>query len=650
MRVRFGRLQARLAILVLGSLLTAATVQAQTFPLTATVRFETGLRKLATITLKDQAIVDWGDGNANIGLLVDCRGFLNQTCDVYGTHRYTTLGIFPVTISYTPPGPFSSPTSVATTATVVPLGDFVVLSIGDSVASGEGNPVVGRSRVSDDPAVINKGLWDDPGSNYPTNDNECHRTVSAGPAMATGFLESTNPSSGITFLHVACSGAKINAGPVQSILNQLRNARRNLENARLLAGGVADGDPINVDVLLISAGGNNIAGGFGNIVTSCVALDDCSEDAATINTINDSFDALPLAYQQLANEINTPTENTRGTVSDVYIAEYYDPTRDETGEFPTIASCPLGGLRQSEWMFLYNSVVAPLNANIALAAATHGWHLVDGIAAAFRTHGYCAPAASRWVLSVADSLQVQGEQLGTAHPNLPGHQSYSSHIRDSIIFFTPPQTTASAFTGGLPYTFGDWTAHDVVVSLMAVNPIGQSGVEKTYVAIDDPTCTPQSLATCTVYTTPIVISASGTHTVSFFSENRSGVAEPMKTVIVRIDKDPPKMTCTASPSVLWAPNGKLIPISTSVTAVDDVSGAAPFVLLSTATSEGSASNDIQDFLTGTADTEGVLRAIRFGTGPGRQYSLTYQSADALGNVGTCTATVVVPHDQRRDPR
>ena len=204
--------------------------------------------------------------------------------------------------------------------------------------------------------------------------------------------------------------------------------------------------------------------------------------------------------------------------------------------------------------------------------------------------------------------------------------------------------------GRPPVPFGAWTPYDVVVSLLPQNPISQSGVGKTYFAVDDPACTPQAPANCGIYTVPFVISASGTHTVSFFSENQFGAPEPLKTVVVRIDKDPPRMTCVATPNVLWAPNGKMIPVGIAVTAVDDVSGPAPFVLASFGASEGSVSDDMHDFVTGGPDMDGLLRAARFGFGPGRQDSLTYQSTDALGNVGTCAAIVTVPHDQRKEPR
>lgn len=622
----------------------AKAAEAQTFPVTATVRFETGLRKLATITLSGTPTVNWGDGSdVQNGLLVDCRGFLNQTCDVYGTHRYTTLRDFLITISYTTPGPFGGPASVSTTAHVDPVGDFIVLSIGDSVASGEGNPLVPRSRVWEGP-IVNRGLWDDPASSYGDFGEGCHRTSLAGPGLGTSSLKATNPTSGITFIHVACSGAKVG-----NVITQLKEARRSIESSRMQAGGDPGADPLNVDVLLISVGANNIGDGFGSLVLACAdPTTDCSTDPTLAQTLSQSFDALPGDFQALANEINVPTEATRGTVSDIYITEYFDPTRDETGEFPTLASCPLGGLLESEWTFLYNNMVVPLNAAVASAAGTHKWHLVGGIEDAFRTHGYCAtPADNRWVVSLGESGEIQGDQLGTGHPNPAGQQTYAARIRNRVIVFTPPKTTASALAGGQPYTFGAWTPHDVFVSLIAQNPISESGVGNTYFAVDDPGCTPQTLATCTLYTGPFSISTSGTHTVSFFSQNAFVGIERLNTVLVRIDKDPPRMTCTATPDVLWAPNNKLVPVATHVTVVDDVFGPAPFTLLSLTTSEGSVVEDIEGFVLGGPDTEGWLRAKRLGTGPGRHYGLTYQSADPLGNVGTCTTIVSVPHDQRR---
>ena len=51
--------------------------------------------------------------------------------------------------------------------------------------------------------------------------------------------------------------------------------------------------------------------------------------------------------------------------------------------------------------------------------------------------------------------------------------------------------------------------------------------------------------------------------------------------------------------------------------------------------------------TGTDDRAVSLRADRAGAGSGRTYTLTYRATDASGNSAADSATVSVPHDQRR---
>ncbi len=61
--------------------------------------------------------------------------------------------------------------------------------------------------------------------------------------------------------------------------------------------------------------------------------------------------------------------------------------------------------------------------------------------------------------------------------------------------------------------------------------------------------------------------------------------------------------------------------------------------------DGDASNDIQGWAVGTADTSGQLRAERSGKGTGRRYTLTYEAEDTAGNRNTCVTAVIVPHDK-----
>ena len=113
---------------------------------------------------------------------------------------------------------------------------------------------------------------------------------------------------------------------------------------------------------------------------------------------------------------------------------------------------------------------------------------------------------------------------------------------------------------------------------------------------------------------------------------------------VNIDMTPPMVTCAASPSVLWPPNGRLVPIAVAVNVDDAGSGAAGFVLTDVTSDEPDGSA-IQGFAVGTPGVSGMLAASRLGNGHGRTYTLTYTGYDAAGNSRLCQTTVSVPHDQ-----
>jgi hypothetical protein len=132
-----------------------------------------------------------------------------------------------------------------------------------------------------------------------------------------------------------------------------------------------------------------------------------------------------------------------------------------------------------------------------------------------------------------------------------------------------------------------------------------------------------------------------------------GVFTLVDDVEVDIDDIPPTVTCSASPSSLWPPNHKLKTVTAAVSVTDAESGPAGFTLVSVTSSEpdnglgdGDQANDIQDFVTGTPDLTGLLRAERSGLVGGRVYTLSYSGSDLAGNTATCSATVQVPHDQR----
>ncbi|HEX6162846.1 MAG TPA: hypothetical protein VFZ31_05755 [Vicinamibacterales bacterium] len=109
---------------------------------------------------------------------------------------------------------------------------------------------------------------------------------------------------------------------------------------------------------------------------------------------------------------------------------------------------------------------------------------------------------------------------------------------------------------------------------------------------------------------------------------------------VVISAAPPSLTVSLSPNVLWPPNNKLAAIEATI--VSDAS-----VELVSIVSSEPGTDDVAGAAFGTDDRAFQLRATRGGGGSGRTYAVTYRATSAAGASTTVTATVVVPHDQRK---
>ncbi len=112
------------------------------------------------------------------------------------------------------------------------------------------------------------------------------------------------------------------------------------------------------------------------------------------------------------------------------------------------------------------------------------------------------------------------------------------------------------------------------------------------------------------------------------------------------DATPPTLSLSATPSSLWPPNHKLVPVTVTVNVTDDQDANPDVKLVSITCDDGcNPALDIAGVTLNTDDRDFELRAERLGTGSGRTYTITYSASDAGGNTGTATVTVMVPHDQ-----
>ena len=180
-------------------------------------------------------------------------------------------------------------------------------------------------------------------------------------------------------------------------------------------------------------------------------------------------------------------------------------------------------------------------------------------------------------------------------------------------------------------------------------PLGNDGWYTGDVTVTWNVTDPQSAASVVTSgcdATSVSTDTTGT-TLSCTATSDGGTASAA--VTVKRDATPPRVTCIPTPSTIWPPNGKLVPVTIDVAVSDATAGPDGFMLAETATTLGDRARDIVDFDLGTPDTGGLLRAERPGTADDRAYSLEYIARDLAGNVNECVSTITVPHDQRTRP-
>jgi hypothetical protein len=135
----------------------------------------------------------------------------------------------------------------------------------------------------------------------------------------------------------------------------------------------------------------------------------------------------------------------------------------------------------------------------------------------------------------------------------------------------------------------------------------------------------------------------GSHTVSLKVTDLLGLTAMTTTVVTVVDTTTPSLVLTLSPTVLWPPNRKMVPVEANWL-VRDACDPSPRVSLTSATSSEPGDDAIrQEAPRGTAPAPVLLRADRSGNGPGRTYTLTWTATDASGNNASATGLVTVPH-------
>jgi hypothetical protein len=379
--------------------------------------------------------------------------------------------------------------------------EFVIASIGDSFAAGEGNPDErgfpnGRAQCSATTLslALNNlfGLSISMDRNPTWLERLAHRSLRSGPAQAARQIQgqwrrndNTIVDDWVTFVSFARSGAEIFDGLLgpQNGDDDFIGAGQTEEMRRTLSGR-------SVDALLISIGGNDA--GFSGALSDLVKKDfsiwhewnDRENRSAVVaraerrlgaglpsgsrGPLETAFDALIAEVGQLRQEFS---------IRDVYITGY--PTdlfdaRDNQGNI-TVRTCevfqgPDLDLSRADARQV-SRIGGLLNELIQRKAAEAGWIFVD-VAEDFRGRGYCAGEDVTCWVSAQESCERQGDFRGMMHPNSSGQAVYALRLANALARITTVRRPGVPISPGIVGDFPDVTTPPTTPTTQsgAVNP------------------------------------------------------------------------------------------------------------------------------------------------------------------------------------
>lgn len=328
------------------------------------------------------------------------------------------------------------------------IKDYLFVVMGDSYASGEGNP-------------RNVQAWirnPDPGFRPYYDDASCNRSVRGAPAQAALALEKSSDKTSVTLIDVSCSGATINSG----ILGPQRSAGQDASQIQQIRRLIGNRE---IDVLVFSIGGNDI--GFTSILSTCIVNVDCplaSGNAAPLNKfpsvqqgVQTLTGQLPAGYERIADCLTGENCNLAdgSTIAGLTLAPgaqvlpmtYPDITRSATGQ-----PCRYLTLSPSDFAWARDTILvtrAPdpyrfttffgasrnlstakgtLNGQI-LATSRFGWSPVVGIwgssGESTTGRGVCAGSDS-WIFGIT---AISGPFASASfHPNPTGQAAMARQI------------------------------------------------------------------------------------------------------------------------------------------------------------------------------------------------------------------------------
>jgi len=341
--------------------------------------------------------------------------------------------------------------TTASTKLTAAVDNILFVSMGDSYASGEGNPRNVGAFLAQGAAGFTP-YWDS---------DPCNRSTHGAPAQAALRLEKASPKTSVTFVYVACTGATVTAGILGA---QRANGQ---DSSQIEQAGAIIGDR-TIDVLTLSIGGNDV--GFTSILSACALAQNCPLAKAPFGSLA-SFPSvqegvqtrtagLPAAFDRIARCLTGPTcvlADGRA-IAPLRVANagrvvptlYPDITRSASG-----ASCTYLTITDADFAWARDTMLTPAatnpfpyrteqgsTVNLTTNAGTLngtllttnrlGWSPAVGTWGASGEskvgRGVCA-GDDAWVFGVTGLV---GFTSGSFHPNPQGQQAMGKQIAAAV--------------------------------------------------------------------------------------------------------------------------------------------------------------------------------------------------------------------------
>lgn len=326
----------------------------------------------------------------------------------------------------------------------VVVQDFLLAALGDSAASGEGNPP----------------LLNEP--DQTTLFRDCDRSRVAYGSQAAQRAENLDPRSSVTFLELACTGAlltedadkmvqlaaaaggkaekrapkDVQAGSkeFQFYLRQTGHTGKTIfKQLDTLKDLIGDRE---LDGLTITIGVNDLD--WTGVIAACVTMDRCDKDTVIAGQNvgiaareERLVERMPALYKALGEYVKELFPASQLKPKHVYLVGYPDPLYKNigvlcdvfTGGGPTKFAGP-----EVEWA--ERSIIIPFDQAGSAAARTNGWTYVPMSNGIFAPHGYCSKAP--WWLGAADAFDRRN-YAATFHPNKEGQVAMTDELWNSSV-------------------------------------------------------------------------------------------------------------------------------------------------------------------------------------------------------------------------